>query len=363
MDRERIMKISKIICTLVAIGFLSISPSIVNCQTEKLDIMEYTPPKGWTKTPKDGVTIYTDSNKATGSFCILSVYPSKASASNPQKDFTDQWNELIVKPFKAAADPKTETQTDDGWTTVSGAAQIESDGVTSVVVMTVVSGYGRTASVFAILNDQAYLPQIGAFLTSMKMDKAKAQASAKPLPPPTSAAASANNSAYLDFDPFPDMPHFQPQKPLLGRLRKSITLADLAGKWQIGGANVTSYFSSSSGNYSSSDTTFFGEWYTIRPNGSFDSSFQGRTGNHTVRESDTGTVILSGGTVTFKFDHKAAMRYQFVAYMDDPKGAAVLTLIYIGDNAPINADGLRASCDHANGYVTCVTGEEFMRLP
>ena len=126
---------------------------------------------------------------------------------------------------------------------------------------------------------------------------------------------------------------------------------------------MTSYFSSSTGTYSSTDTTFSGEWLTIHPNGTFESSFQGRTGNHTVRESDTGTVILSGGTVTLKYAHKATMRYQFVAYMDEPKGAAILTMIFIGDTALLDAEGLRANCGHAHGYITCLTGEEFMRKP
>ncbi|MGH7782483.1 MAG: hypothetical protein ACREO5_01370 [Candidatus Binatia bacterium] len=358
------MKRSKIILALL-IGqiFCLFVPQTIFSQTEKLDIFEYTPPKGWTKTPKDGVTVYSDSNKTAGTFCVLTVYSSTPSFGSPQKDFASEWNELIVKPFKADANPKTENQTEDGWTTVSGAAQIESDGNRSYVIMTILSGYGRVVSTYAILNDQSYLEQIGAFLTSVKMDKAKAQAASKPSLPPPSAAPTAGNSAYLDFDPFPDKPYVQPQQPLLGRLKKTITLADLAGKWEIGGASVTSYFSSSSGNYSSTDTSFFGEWYTIHADGTFNSSFQGRTSNHTVRESDTGMVVLSGGTVTFKYDHKAAMRYQFVAYMDEPKGAAILTMIHIGDSSPFDAEGLRANCGHAHGYVTCLTGEEFMRRP
>ena len=143
----------------------------VSGQTERVDIIEYMPPKGWARTPKGAVVVYTDSNKSTNALCVLSVYPSTPSAGSPQKDFANQWNELIVKPFKADANPKTETQTEDGWTSVSSGAEIESDGNKLVVLMTVVSGYGRAASVFAILNNQEYLPQIDAFMTSIKMDK------------------------------------------------------------------------------------------------------------------------------------------------------------------------------------------------
>ena len=357
------MRTPKIIFTWAVAAIFVVIPATIFSQTEKLDIFEYTPPKGWTKTPKDGVMVYIDSNKTAGTFCVLSVYPSSQSAGSPQKDFSNEWNELIVKPFKTEANPKTENQTEDGWTTVSGAAQIEDNGIKSYVILTTLSGYGRVVSTYAILNDQSYLEQIGAFLTSVKMDKAKALAASKPLPPTTSAATTANNSAYLDFDPFPGMPGFQPPKPLLGRLRKTITMADLVGKWELGGASVTSYFNSNSGNYSSTDTSFFGQWYTIRANGTYDSHFQGRSSNQTIRESDTGTITLDGGFIIIKSTKSPALKNQFVAFMVQPDGAAILSLLYIGDGAPYNADQLRGNCNHTQGYISCMGGAEWVRRP
>jgi len=114
--------------------------------------------------------VYSTTDKNTGGFCLLTVYPSTASTGSPNSDFANEWNEKVVKPFKAQANPKTATQTEDGWTSVSAATQFESDGTTSAVMMTVISGYGRTASVLAILNNQEYLPQIDAFMTGIKME-------------------------------------------------------------------------------------------------------------------------------------------------------------------------------------------------
>src|SRR6266581_1732035 len=102
---EMIMKASRITVTLFIAGLFLISACITFCQTEKLDIIEYTPPKGWTKTPKDGVMVYVDSNKTAGTFCILSVYPSAPSTGSPEKDLASEWDELIVKPFKADSNP------------------------------------------------------------------------------------------------------------------------------------------------------------------------------------------------------------------------------------------------------------------
>ena len=189
------MKILKLgLTSLFSLLFLLL-PQTIFCQTEKVDIIEYTPPKNWTKTPKDGLMVYSDSDKNTGKFCLLTVYPSTASVGSPNKDFANKWNEKVVKQFKAEADPKTEIHTDDGWTSVSAATQIESDGVTSAVMMTVISGYGRTASVLALLNNQQYLPQIDAFMAGIKMNKANALAYAKALPAaPTSLTPSVANS-------------------------------------------------------------------------------------------------------------------------------------------------------------------------
>ena len=174
-------------------------------------------------------------------------------------------------------------------------------------------------------------------------------------------AATLSSSDFLDFDPFPDKPYVQPQKPLIGRLRKTITMADLAGTWEIGGASVQDICQLQHQSYSSA--SFFGKKYFIRSDGTFDSKFQGRASNTTIRESDSGTIILDGGFITMKSRQNPAMRYQFVAFMDQPNGAAVLSLIYIGENAPLDGNALRANCGHANGYVSCLNGEEWVRIP
>jgi hypothetical protein len=170
-----------------------------------------------------------------------------------------------------------------------------------------------------------------------------------------------SSSEFLDFDPFPDKPYVQPQQPLVGRLRKSITTADLAGTWEIGGASVTTYVSS--GTNTHTDASFFGKKYFIHSNGTYDSKFQGRASNTTIRESDNGTIVLDGGFITMKSRQNPAMRYQFVAFMNQSNGAAVLSLIYIGDTAPLDGNALRANCGHANGYVSCLNGEEWVRIP
>src|SRR5205085_6507164 len=150
------------------------------CQTEKLDIVEYTPPKGWTKTPKEGAVTYSQVNQSKTGLCVITVYASTVSAGSPPKDFTRAWNELVVKPFKAEANPKTEMQSSDGWQAIVGGAAIEEQGTKAYAILTVFSGFGKTANVLGVFTDESFVAQLDAFTHSIKLDKTPVAANPTP---------------------------------------------------------------------------------------------------------------------------------------------------------------------------------------
>ena len=178
----------------------------------------------------------------------------------------------------------------------------------------------------------------------------------------TSNSSSAQVSA-TQTDPFPDRPGYAPQKPLSGTLKDSITTDDLAGKWDHGAGSVQTYVDSNTGNYAGTATSFYGEQFVITSNGTFEYKFVGRPNNNTVRETDRGTVILSGRYVTFKFAGRAAKKYQFIAFNTQPSGAAILSLVEVHDTFQgYDAAGLAQECGHGDGFIRCVGGEEWARL-
>lgn len=145
-------------------------------QTETFDIITYTPPPGggWKKEVKPGVVNYLNVNATTGTFCIIAIYASSASTGDEQKDFKKDWKELVVTPYKAEADPETETQTTaDGWKVVTGASAVKLDGFDVYILLTVVSGFGKTVSIRCSMNDQSYTAQIDALFETMELDKTK----------------------------------------------------------------------------------------------------------------------------------------------------------------------------------------------
>lgn len=175
--------------------------------------------------------------------------------------------------------------------------------------------------------------------------------------------SSSTQVSAVQRDPFPDRPGYAPQKPLLGTLNESITMADLVGKWDHGAGSVQRYVDTSTGNDAGTTTSFYGEQFVVRSNGTFDYKFVGRANNTTVRETDRGTIILSGGYVTFKFAGRTTKKYQFIGFNIQPSGAAILSLVEVHDTFQgYDAAGLALECGHGEGFIHCVGGEEWARL-
>jgi hypothetical protein len=165
MKRWNKYKTSFIVLLMLTVQALS--------QTETFDIITYTPPKDWKKDAKPGVVNYTNVNTTTGSFCVLTMYASTASAGDAHKDFTSEWKKLVADPFNADNNPKTETETTDGWDIVAAAAPIKVDNADIYIFLTVLSGFGKTVSIRTSLNDEAYLKDMAAFLETIDLDKTK----------------------------------------------------------------------------------------------------------------------------------------------------------------------------------------------
>ena len=143
------------------------------CQTETFDIVTYTPPKDWTKGTKEGVVTYATINTTTGTFCVLAIYASVTGLDDSQKDFDKEWKDLVMTPYQAAANPKTEAQTANGWKAITGIGTIKIENNDAFAILTVFSGFGKVVSVLATSNDQSYAQNIDDLLGNIKLDKTK----------------------------------------------------------------------------------------------------------------------------------------------------------------------------------------------
>ena len=119
------------------------------------------------------------------------LYSTTESSGSAEKDFDNEWKSLAVEPFNAESKPASETLTlPDGWKTISAASFAKQNGVNSYVVLTVYSGFGKTTSVLANLNDQLYVTELDKFLEGIKLDK-------NSLPEKTENQPVQNNSIFI----------------------------------------------------------------------------------------------------------------------------------------------------------------------
>lgn len=168
---------------------LSFSHAVV-AQKESLGAVKYTPPKGWTKTEKENVVTFSEINQAAGTFCLITLYGATASSGSPQTDFTGAWNNHVVKPWGAEANPETATENAEGWTMIGAGSGIDFQGNKALAFLNVVSGFGKVVSVLTILNADSYLPQMRALMGGMEVDKSVAKIES-PAAPPTQLATNA----------------------------------------------------------------------------------------------------------------------------------------------------------------------------
>jgi hypothetical protein len=147
------------------------APTVARAQTEKLGLVQYAPVNGWKRTAKDNMVSFSELNEGTGKFCIITLYGATPSTGKPEGDFLRDWNERVVKTLGTEGDPKTESQAADGWTITAGGTAVNYQGTKAFVLLSVLSGHGKTVSVLGLLNDEAYLPKIVAFNSSIEVDK------------------------------------------------------------------------------------------------------------------------------------------------------------------------------------------------
>jgi hypothetical protein len=150
--------------------FILLSSIPIFAQTQKFDVMTYTPPKGWTAGQNGTAKSFTTIDKATGKFCLMMLHPSITNHGTPSQDFGYVWKTLVQDTFKAGGNPEKETTEADGFTIIQGGELIDYEGSKALALLTTVSGKGRVVSLLSIMNDAKYSPDVQNFLGGIDID-------------------------------------------------------------------------------------------------------------------------------------------------------------------------------------------------
>ena len=149
-------------------------------QTDSFDIATFKSPKGWQRTDSNGVLLFHDYRTKNNliSFCQIFIYPSKASTNTAEKNFSEEWNMRVVQPTRTNAKPVTSSEkTPDGWTAVTGMANISQQGITYTCMLVAVTGFGREMSIVINMAGQDHVAEMQAFMSSFELDSKASAAS------------------------------------------------------------------------------------------------------------------------------------------------------------------------------------------
>jgi len=152
-------------------------------QTESFDIATFTAPSGWQRLDSNGMILFHDYKTANGlnSFCQIFLYPSINSSGNAEKDFNNSWANLVAKPTTSKTKPTTDiSKTEDGWTVVTGYANITFQDLTYTAMLITASGFNKTMNVLVNVIGQDYMNDVMNFLNTYELDSQKALAKTEP---------------------------------------------------------------------------------------------------------------------------------------------------------------------------------------
>ena len=286
------------VCFWSLIVFFLLTQSTAVGQAEKLGIVKYTAPPGWTKTQtQPNVIAFSIRNQTTGGFCIVTLYGSTPGTGNAKNDFSREWNSLVVQTMGAEANPPTESESSDGWTAIGGGGGVDLQGSKGIAFLTVISGFGQAVSVLGVTNDQSYVPQFQAFITAIEMDKTNAPA----------ANAATVSAATFDSD----------GNLIIPQLTRDLTIGDLVGVWGDNpGRIATTYVNRSDGAYVGTDSLHFTSNWTIDRNGRYTNDFFEVRNGKKLRDITTGTITIVGQLISIK--HKGTAKYVVRGWLDLP---------------------------------------------
>ena len=256
-------------------------------QTEKLGVIKYEAPKGFTKSAQEQhAVVFSQMDQAKGNFCFITLYAASASSGNPQQDFANEWKLRVVDPWKGEASPKTETVPDNGWTLVAGGAAIDFQGNKALAFLTVISGFGKAVSVLGVLNDESYLPQLQTFIERMDIDKTIA-----------AAPAATTSAPALQYDSYGHL--------LIPPPTRQLTIADIAGQWGESDGINQRYVYRDSGNYAGSDSLHYKSKMTFSADGAYYNDFYAIQNGKMIKEKSAGRISINGRVLSIKQNNTA----------------------------------------------------------
>ncbi len=146
----------------------------LHAQQEKFDIATFTPPQGWIRTESNGTLSFFDSNTENGltRFCQIILCPGNSCKTAAGKNFNTAWQNLVTAKTEAKVKPVIQTQqTPDGWTVITGTANVRKEGISYKTILVNLTGFNKTISVQVNTAGGDYSKTLETFFENYNIDK------------------------------------------------------------------------------------------------------------------------------------------------------------------------------------------------
>lgn len=178
--------------------------SVFSQSPASFDIASFNAPKGWQKTSGKDVVSYSTTSKTDGGYCVIAVYKSAASLGSLDKDYNNDWKELVADRFTINGTPETEVQKrNDGWQVKAGGGAIKTENGDAIAILSVFFNGTTSMSILTLLNKEEYLVDADKMISSLKFKKITAvtkPVTDKPSNPPVTTAPGTYQFTTSNFD-------------------------------------------------------------------------------------------------------------------------------------------------------------------
>ena len=157
----RLMLATSIICSCSEVA-----------QKQTFDIATYIPPKAWEKQASTNAIQFSKEDKATGTYCLITLYKSIPGKSGSKENFDMAWASLVKEMVTVSKAPEMQpSATENSWEVQSGYAPFESDGNKGIALLVTSTSFEKMVNIIILTNTDAYQDDVTAFLESIELKK------------------------------------------------------------------------------------------------------------------------------------------------------------------------------------------------
>lgn len=155
---------------IITLILLLASNFVLAQQKQHFDMVRYTIPNGWQQSTKPKTVSISKEDKQ-GNYCIITIYKSVESGSDSRQNFDVSWESLVQKTLATDKAVMQPAGTDNGWTSETGSAPFEKDGLKGAVILITNTSAAKMVNIVILTNTQLYQKEMENFLNDLSFSK------------------------------------------------------------------------------------------------------------------------------------------------------------------------------------------------